>query len=301
MKELSERVLFHLLWAMAWSFGRMPRWYRYGVSDVLSFVLYRVLRYRRAVVAGNIEWSFPEKSTAERLEIERRFYRHLGDIFVETISLASMTESELRRYMVYENREVVDKASYGRSLIAAMSHYGQWEYTIGYSLFTDHPVKAVYHPLSSRMAEMFYKKMRSRFGTEPVTMKAVTRSVMREIAAGRHPIVALIADQTPPIMGVKNFIRFLDQPTAFFVGMERMALSFNMSVVFMAIRRTSKRGYYTVRFTLLYDGEEQVAPDTITRRYAAALEELIREHPEYWIWSHRRWKHHPDAERPYIG
>ncbi|MDE6483634.1 MAG: lysophospholipid acyltransferase family protein [Rikenellaceae bacterium] len=297
---MKESFSFRLLWAAAWLFGRMPRWFRYGVSDVLSFLLYRVVRYRRTVVADNIARSFPDKSPGERLRIERRFYRHLGDVFVETVSLVSMTESRLRRYMVYENREVVDSASCGRPMIAAMSHYGQWEYTIGYSLFTDHPVKAVYHPLSSPMAEMFYKKMRSRFGTEPVTMKAVTRSVMREIAAGRHPIVALIADQTPPIMGVKNFIRFLSQPTAFFIGMERMALGFGMSVVFMAIRRTPKRGYYTVRFTQIYDGVEQVPPDTITRRYATALEELIRENPEYWIWSHKRWKHHPDAERPYI-
>ncbi len=294
-----QKTLFGLFWASAWLFGRMPARCRYGVGDVLSLVLYGVVRYRRGVVADNLARSFPEKSADERKTIERRFYRYLGEVFVETLSLVSMTERQLRRSMTYDNIELIDSLTARGPLIAAMSHYCQWEFTIGYQLFTPHPVKAVYHPLSSAVAEAFYKKMRARFGTKPVTMKATAREMLREVKAGNNPIVALISDQTPYYAGIRNFIPFLGRPTAFFTGMEKLAVSLHSSVVFMAIRRV-RRGRYAVHFTLLYDGAEQVGEDVITRRYAAALEELIRERPEYWMWSHKRWKHSPDEEHPYL-
>lgn len=295
-----EKIRFRILWTMAWLFGKSPRLFQYAVSDFISFVLFHLVKYRRKVVEANLRNSFPEKSEKERREIERKFYRHLGDIFVETIALSAMSEKELKRRLVYDNKEVVDKASADRPMIAAMSHFCQWEYTIGYQMFTPNPVKAVYHPLSSNVAEMFYKKMRSRFGTKPVTMKAVAREVLREVEKGHKPIVALIADQTPAYPSIKNFITFLNQPTAFFTGMETLALRFGMSVVFMAIRKTEKRGFYRAKFILLYDGLESVGEDVITRRYAHVLEEQIKESPECWIWSHRRWKHNPDEKHPYI-
>ena len=291
--KTSTKIKFYLLWWNAKIFGHLPFRIQYLFSDFLYLILYYIIGYRKKVVGKNLLHSFPEKSEKERLGIEKRFYRHLADIFVETIMLASFSEKEMRERMIYTNIEVFQKFNNEHPTIAAMGHYGAWEYTIGYSLNTTNPVKAVYHPLKDQAVELFYHKMRSRFGTKPIPMKDTAREVITETHKGNNCIVALIADQTPPKPLIKNWIPFLHQPTPFIMGMEKLALKFNMPVIFMDIQRV-KRGYYSVTFSVLYDGKEKVEELEITRRYAAILEKIIRRTPHLWIWSHKRWKHKPE-------
>ena len=289
---LKNRILFFVIWQSARFLGKLPMRIQYCVADFLYVIIYRVVRYRVKITRENLKNSFPEKDETELKRIEKKFYKHLADVFIETIILSSISEKELKKRFTYKNIEVFQQAHSDRSSIAAMSHYGMWEYTIGYKLYVDNPVKAVYHPLSSKLAEAYYLKMRSRFGTKPVSMKNIAREIIQEQKNGKHCVVALIADQTPPWHQIHQWTIFLNQPTAFFNGIEKLALKYNMSVVFTHIRKI-KRGYYEVIFNKLYDGNETVAPNEITSRYVKQLESIIRAHPEYWMWSHRRWKHHP--------
>lgn len=282
---------YYLLYPVAWCLGRLPYRVQFLFSDLARWVLYRVVRYRRRVVRENLRASFPEKSEAERRRIERAFYKHLADVFVETLSLASVSERQIRRRMRYLNMDDLRRWTEGRSWISAMAHYGSWEYTTNFDLYrVKDETLAVYRPLSDRGAERFYRRIRSRFGVRPVPMHDVGREMVRCVRGGRTATLALIADQTPPWPEIQNWTLFLGRWTPFFMGMEKLALRFHLPVVFLDVRKV-RRGYYEARFDLLYDGDEAAAEGEITRRYAERLERMIRTRPELWMWSHRRWKH----------
>lgn len=282
---------YYLLYPVAWCIGRLPYKVQFLLSDLVRWVLYRVVRYRRGVVRDNLRASFPEKSEAERRRIERAFYKHLADVFIETLSLASVSERQLRRRMKYLNLDDAVRWTGGRSWIAAMAHYGSWEYTTNFQLNRTHDeTLAVYRPLSDRGAERFYRRIRSRFGVRPVPMHDVGREMVRSVREGRRTTLALIADQTPPWPEIQNWTLFLGRWTPFFLGMEKLAIRFHLPVLFLDVRKV-RRGYYEAVFDLLYDGREELPEGEITRRYAERLERMIRTRPELWMWSHRRWKH----------
>lgn len=285
---------YYLVYPLAFLLGLLPYKVQFLFSDVVRFVLYRVVRYRREVVRTNLENSFPEKSPEELKNIEKRFYKHLADVFIETLSLTSVREKNIKRRMQYVNVEELVGWTSGRSWISAMAHYGSWEYTINFDLLgLGNDVLAVYRPLQDKGVDRFYRKMRSRFGVIPTPMHEVGREAIRRTKSGHHVSLALIGDQTPPWSEIQNWTLFLGRWTPFFMGIEKMALKFHMPVVFLDMKKV-RRGYYEGRFHLIYDGDEIIEEGEITRRYAERLEEMIRARPELWMWSHRRWKHDRD-------
>lgn len=298
-------LTYYLLYPMAWCLGKLPYKVQFLFSDLVRWVLYGVVRYRREVVRTNLRNSFPEKSEQERKQIERAFYKHLADVFIETLSLASVSEHQIRQRMKYLNMDDLMRWTGGRSWISAMAHYGSWEYTTNFDLYKTHDnALAVYRPLTNKGADRFYHRIRSRFGVIPIAMHDVGREMMRRKRENSHVTLALIADQTPGWPEIQNWTLFLGQWTPFFMGMEKLALKFHMPVVFLDVHKV-RRGYYEARFDLIYDGDEAVDEGEITRRYAERLEQMIRTRPELWMWSHRRWKHsletwlanHPHADK----
>ncbi len=298
-------LTYYLLYPVAWCLGKLPYKVQFLFSDLVRWVLYGVVRYRREVVRTNLRNSFPEKSEQERKQIERAFYKHLADVFIETLSLASVSEHQIRQRMKYLNLDDLMRWTGGRSWISAMAHYGSWEYTTNFDLYKTHDnALAVYRPLTNKGADRFYHRIRSRFGVIPIAMHDVGREMMRRKRENSHVTLALIADQTPGWPEIQNWTLFLGQWTPFFMGMEKLALKFHMPVVFLDVHKV-RRGYYEARFDLIYDGDEAVAEGEITRRYAERLEQMIRTRPELWMWSHRRWKHslenwlanHPHADK----
>lgn len=288
-----DKILLNMLWSMGWVVGKLPMFMQFALGDLVYLFIYRLVGYRVEVVRENLQNSFPEKSQKELREIEHKFYKQLADIFVETFALVSMSEKQIRERMVFENYDVIAKAANKSPVIANMAHFGTWEYTISFALYVTQPVLAVYHPLYSKVVDRFYIKMRSRFGTKPVAMASTSREMLRCLKRGENPVVALISDQTPPRPIIKNWIPFLNQPTPFFMGTERLAHALKASIFFGHMSKP-KRGHYVCHFELIYDGLEVVDEDIVTKRYASKLESMITETPSLWMWSHKRWKHKPE-------
>lgn len=295
---LPEKAGYYLLYGLLKTVGLLPVWFLYyPLAGTLYLLLYYLFRYRVKVTRANLHEAFPEKERKELRRLERRFYRHLADIFVDTIDLTSITRRQLCRRMVIENEETHRRAVAGKDWIAGMSHYGSWEYFIAYALGDGEGEETigVYRTLHNRTMDMLYRSIRSRMGMKPVSMSVVLRHVVRDRRQGIRMGLGLIADQAPPWFHRDYWYDFLGRPTSFFDGMEHMALRFGMPVYFVHIDKIS-RAHYSARFELIYDGREEVAPHEITKRYVARLEEMIRRRPELWLWSHRRWKHKPSQE-----
>lgn len=292
---LLQRAELELLWLWAWLFAVMPYWFKYYVvENLLYFLLCYVLRYRRKVVLRNLRNSFPEKSERELAEICRRFYRTLAELFVDTINMAHMSADKARTVLTVKGLEEHRAAVKGRDWIALTAHYGCWEYCSYWGLYEpSQMLVAVYHPLRSVVMERFYQRLRNYENSTTVAMKECLRFYLRNRETGidgKNLVMGLIADQNPPRRPDSHWFRFLNQDTIFFDGGEKLALRCHLPVYFVRMERL-QRGRYQMSFELLYDGEEEVAPNEITERYVRRLEAVIVERPELWIWSHRRWKH----------
>lgn len=292
MKNGWHNIQHYLLRGTFYAIGRLPQWILYGVlARFICFVLYQLLRYRRNVVFDNLKNAFPEKSKAERKEIERNFYRHLSDVFIDTVALCSMTSKEVEKRIKFPNIAQHEALMEGKNWIAAMAHYGSWELMMSYAMHSDHHLLAVYRPLHNRAFDWYYRHIRARFGAYPVAMNDILRRTVQAHRPGETPIViGLICDQTPPRIEIKQWFPFLNQETPFFSGMEKMGLKFGMPVYFVHVSRSAPHRY-EITFEEIYNGKEPLAEHEMTQRYIALLEEMIRRKPELWMWSHRRWKY----------
>ena len=301
--NIAQRIWLEILWRMARLFAAMPYWFKFHVvENLLFFVLCYCLRYRMQVVRRNLRNSFPEKSDEELAAIRRRFYRTLAELIVDTIDLARLTPDKGRSILQVEGLEEHLRKVGGRDWIAMTAHFGCWEYCSFWGFYAPTQiVVAVYHPLRSKVAEALYQRLRNGDYATTVSMKESLRFYLRHRDKGfrgKNLVMGLIADQNPPRRPDSHWFRFLNQDTIFFDGGEKLALRCRLPVYFVRMDRL-QRGRYRMSFVPLYDGEEQVAPNEITERYVRELERVIRERPELWMWSPRRWKHKrmPDAER----
>jgi len=268
-----------------------PHLILYAISDLLFLVLYYGLGYRKVIVRRNLRLSFPEKSTLELKKIEVGFYRHLADIVVETVKSISISRLEaMERYTITNQDLMENYYRAGRSVIAVAGHYGNWEMANILTQNSSYPCMVVYKPLTNRLFDDFLIKVRSRFGVEMVPMKNILR---RLICLKNSPtMTVMVSDQTPAAVEISVYTQFLNQSTAVFQGVEKIAALTHSVVVFIQMKKV-KRGFYTSTFVPVSEHPQELPEFELTRMHTAELERIIREKPEYWLWSHKRWKHNP--------
>ncbi|MDB5031177.1 lysophospholipid acyltransferase family protein [Mucilaginibacter sp.] len=271
----------------------LPFWLLYVVSDILFIFLYYIFSYRKAVVRENLRNAFPEKSEMERLIIERKYFEYLADLAMETIKCISISKKEVQRRMVPTNPELMQYYfSKGKSIIAAAGHYCNWEMaTLSFGFLTDKRRVIVYKTQSNIVFNDFFNRTRSRFGATMVAMKQALRKMIEH--KNELTFTVLVSDQTPASSEVNYFTMFLNQPTAVFLGIEKLTKVIDCVVIFYRIDYI-KRGYYTYTLVPLVENPKQTKPYEITNIHVRYLETLIREKPQYWLWSHRRWKKKPE-------
>lgn len=300
--NFGQRIALELLWGVCTILSYSPRWFRFGILQRVIVVVLGAIGYRRDVIRTNLERSFPEKSAQERDTIMAGAYDTLAEIIVDTICLAGVTQKRNLSMITWSNREEHLARTKGRDWIALASHFGCWEYLPLWSWEDpDTHFMGVYHPLKSIVFEHFYRRLRNLSpNIHQVTMQDTIRHYIKNRSTEQGITLGLISDQTPNLRADTEWYDFLNQKTAFIDGGERLAMRFHIPVYFAHISRI-ERGRYSVYFSEIYDGVEDITPTTITRRYAKALEEMIRENPELWMWSHKRWKHTPEKQLRRFG
>lgn len=284
-----SRVLYGLIWIWSW----LPLQVLYIFADAGYLISYYIVRYRRKVTRMNLVNSFPEKSMSEIRKIERRFYRHLCDLSVEMYRMWHMSEREIRSRCVFNKQEVLQKYfDEGRSVIVVLGHYGNWEWLASFGLWISagSDFFTLYKPLHDRVADVVMRKIRSRFGAKPVPRNDILRRIVENRRKGRLFLAAFIGDQTPNCDNLNFWMEFLNQDTPVLVGTEKIARKFGLPVISIKMRKV-RRGYYESDFIDLCSDPQSLEPGELTRMHTRMLEGFIRESPELWLWSHRRWKH----------
>ena len=288
---IGSKIVYWILLGLCKFVGLLPTWFLYHcLLDAIYFFVYKVCRYRVRIVRENLELAFPEKNAAERRGIEKRFYYHLAEVMVDTIDFMSITPAQARKRLVIDGFEEHERSVDGGNWIAALAHYGSWEYFAAYPLFTQSATASAYHPLHNKAVDRLMLESRSRFGMQLVPMYDLGRFVARhkDAAEGNYAL-GMIIDQSPSRRSAYVWVRFLGQPTRFFTGVEKFAIKYNLKVYFFHMEKPARARYHG-HFEMIYDGREQVGEGEIVSRYARRLEEQVRARPELWMWSHRRWK-----------
>ncbi|MDE6443981.1 MAG: lysophospholipid acyltransferase family protein [Muribaculaceae bacterium] len=272
--------------------GSLPLWILYGIADIVAFLVGYVVGYRRGVIRDNLNRCFPEMTDKQRRKIERKFYHFLGDYFVETLRLGRMSEKEIRKRMKFENMEEVNEwLAQGKSISVYLGHYCNWEWVSSMPLHVINGAIGgqIYHPLESKSANYAFLKIREHFGAYSIDMDHVMRVLMNWHREKIPAMIGYIADQTPNFHAIHYFADFFGQETATFTGPERLAKTFSTPVFYIDMHRP-KRGYYVGRLIKMSDDGSKESPFSLTQKYYNLLEKSIRRAPQYWLWSHKRWK-----------
>jgi KDO2-lipid IV(A) lauroyltransferase len=273
--------------------SRLPWPVHYALASVAAMVMHRVMRYRLDVVRSNLAASFPDLDTREIGKIERAFYRNLADVAVEFIKAATMSADELRSRVTLRNPEVVRaELAAGRSVLLVAAHQSNWEWLqLSLSLELGYPVDAGYKPLRQAWSENVMRGIRTRFGSRLIPAKEILANIIADRTRVRA--IALLADQEPVSSDFRWWTHFLNQPTAFYMGPEKISRAARYPIIFAAMRRVG-RSRYEIVFERVAGGKTTFESGVPTEHYARLIEREIRGSPGDWVWSHRRWKlQHP--------
>jgi Kdo2-lipid IVA lauroyltransferase/acyltransferase len=284
-------ILFNFLYGFLWLISLLPLRLLFGISDLLYPFFYYLFPYRKKLVHHNLRNSFPEWDENQIKKVARRFYHYFFDLLIESNAGIFLSKNNMRKRYVLRNPELCnDLYDKGKSISLVMSHYGNWEWISITQLILKHQVLAIYKPLNNRTFDKLLKKSRERFGLLAVPMEKILR-VLIDFESKKIPTLTLfLADQRPLINIIQYWLKFMNQETPVVLGPEKISKKMDMAVVYLKVIPI-KRGYYEAEFVLLFEDSKNTAPYEITDRYHKVLEETIREKPEYWLWTHHRWKH----------
>ena len=285
-------IFYGFVWLIAW----LPLRVLYLLSDFCYLILYYLVGYRKKVTRANLKNSFPDKTKKEQRKIERRFYRYFCDLFVETLKLMHISPKQMNRRMVYINSEIIaEQYAKGRSVMVMTSHYGNWEWTSSFSQFyPDKPVYQVYRRLKNQNFDKFMYSLRTGFGAKNIEKNETLRAMVHLKKDNKLCMFGMLSDQTPSRNNIHYWTKFLNQDTPVITGTEYLARKFDYPVVYISVTR-QKRGYYRCEFIPITLEPKDTTDFEITERYTRMLESAIEKAPEYWLWTHKRWKHTPNS------
>ncbi|SHF95908.1 KDO2-lipid IV(A) lauroyltransferase [Mariniphaga anaerophila] len=274
-----------------------PFWIIYILSDILYVVVFHIMGYRKDVVYMNLRNSFPEKSESELRKIRKRFYRHLCDLIMEAIKLGSIKKKNIKKRMAVKNPELINNYfEQGKSVVVLTMHQNNWEWGGAFPLFIKHNVLGVYKPLHNLQFNKYINDNRARFGAEMTSDSSILRRIIRAEKSHEPVFIWLAGDQTPPAF-YKFWTMFLNQETVFYPGPAAISRRFNYPVIFQNTVKV-KRGFYETTFEVLFENPQEHSEFEIMNAYIRKMEKIINDKPEYYLWSHKRWKNKRPAEVP---
>lgn len=286
-----QRLLYWLVYPLLWIISKLPFWLFYKVSDVIFLILYYAVGYRKKTVRFNLKTAFPEKSDAERKSIEKKFYRHMCDMFLEMIKSISISAEELKERFQFDDLSIVEKlVKEQRSSLIMMGHYASYEWLTALQFYFDHSGYGIYKRIKNPYFDKLIHEIREKWNSKLLANKEATFIIRKQQRAGKMATYAFIADQSPKTRKNYHCTDFLGKNVPFFTGVERLAKSEDMPVIYLAVDKI-KRGYYKASFKVITENPTTLPDYQITDEFAALLETQIKANPEYYLWTHKRFKH----------
>ena len=297
MKKLLDNIAFWVIYGTWYGLSLLPLWVHYLFSDILFVVIAYVLRYRHRVISRNLSIAYPDKSDKELKKLRMQFYRHFCDILVETVKYTSITDKNIMRRMTFKNSEqVAEILNSGQSIALLLGHYGNWEWVSSLVLWVrplvtnNTAMGQIYHPLENQVINRVVLKTRDRMKSDSVAKNGTLRWIIENKRNGRPTILGYINDQVPKWENIHHWLTFLNhKDTPVFTGIERIVHSQNQAAVYIDVKRVG-RGRYECEFQVITRDPSTMGEFELTDIYFQRMEQTINRAPQYWLWSHNRWK-----------
>jgi len=290
-------LAYILLYPLLYLISILPFRLLYVVSDGLYILLYRVFGYRKKVVRNNLNLVFPEKSDTEIKRITKVFYHHLCDMILESIKSLTISEDDMRKRYKFTNVELMQNIeAQHKSIILMCAHYGSWEWIFILQTYVKSKGNAVYKPLANKYFDRLVKRIRAKYNSYLIATKEVIPTLIQEKRDGIISINGFVSDQSPKLNKAFHWNEFMGVNVPVHTGAEMLAKKLDMAVVFFKVKKV-KRGYYETTFETITLNPKDYEDYEITDIFLKLVEDQIREAPEYYLWTHKRWKHKDKAPK----
>lgn len=284
-------VLFLIIYPILWLISMLPFPILYFLSDCIYVLVYYIFGYRKKVVRQNLEMAFPDLTREQRLVIERKSYHHLCDIFLEMIKTMTISEKEIDKRFRFTNLELYRNMEAKQKSIALFcAHYASYEWAVSMNRHITFNGYAIYKRIANRYFDKLVRDIRSRFKAYLINTKETTPTIQQNQVDGILGVYGFASDQSPKASKAHHWATFMGIKTPVHTGAEMLAKKFDMNVIFMRTTKV-KRGYYEATFEELVDNPQEVPDYQITDMFLKSVERQIKEAPEFYLWTHKRWKY----------
>jgi Kdo2-lipid IVA lauroyltransferase/acyltransferase len=274
-------IAFLIIYPFLWCISILPFPVLYLVSDFTYVILYRLIGYRKKTVRTNLKLALPHLSKKERLVIERKFYHHLCDMFLEMIKTMSISKEEICKRYVFKNYEVY-------AIMCA--HYASYEWVVSMNYYTKFKGYGIYKQIKNPYFDKLVHKIRSKFNATLITTKETIPTIATNYRNKNLSTYGFASDQSPKEGSAHHFAKFMGHEVPVHTGAEMLSKKYDMNVIFLKTKKV-KRGYYEGTVEILSENAKEVLNYGITDQFLKLVEQQILEAPEYYLWTHKRWKH----------
>ena len=287
MQFLAYIVAYPFLWLISILPFRVFYWF----SDFVYFLVYHVIGYRRKTVRENLALTLPHLSDAERKEIEKKFYQHMCDMFLEMIKTMSITPEEMEKRFTITNMDLFHEyENKGKSVVLVASHYASWEWLLTLNKRMLFNGVGVYKKIANPYFDKLVRKIRGKYDAELVETKKAIPLMAQNQRDGILSLYGLASDQSPKLDRIFHSMKFMGIEVPVHTGAEMLAKKYDLSVIFIKVKKVG-RGYYEATIVPIADNPKEYENFEITEKYLREVEKQIYEAPEYYLWTHKRWKH----------
>jgi KDO2-lipid IV(A) lauroyltransferase len=284
-------LVYILVYPFLWLISILPFKLLYLFSDFLYLLVYSIVGYRKKIVYENLRLVFPEKPEAEIKRISKKFYHHFCDLIVESIKSLTISETEMKKRFTFTNVELIQNLeNKQRSTILMCAHYGNFEWIFILQTYVNSKGYGVYKPLANKYFDALIKRKRAKYNSYLVSTKETIPSLIRAKKNNELTISGFVADQSPRLDKAFYWNEFMGVNVPVHTGAEMLAKKLDMPVVFFGVNKV-KRGFYETTFETITNSPKDYKDYEITDKYLNLVEAQILNAPEFYFWTHKRWKH----------
>lgn len=284
-------LVFILVYPLVWIISILPFKVLYFLSDIFFFITYYVIGYRKKVVHSNLKLVFPEKNDKEITTLTKKSLKHFTDFIFETIKTFTISKKSLEKRYQFSNLKLLqDLEKENRGIILMGVHYANWEWIIHLAQHTSLYPVASYTKIGNDYFEKLIKSSRERFGANFIRSYNIVNTILKFQAENKVGIYGLLSDQSPQLHKTHYWGTFFGQYIPVITGAEFLAKKYNFIVLNIQTTRI-KRGYYETAFEIITKEPSQLSEYEITNKYLKSSENHIKKAPEFYLWTHKRFKH----------
>ena len=286
-----QYLLYLVLYPILWIISILPFRLLYFFSDFVYVLVYYILGYRKKTVRANLAKALPHLNDKERFVIEKKFYHHMCDMFLEMIKTMTISQKEMEKRFQFTNLDVyLDLEKKGKSIAIMIAHYATYEWVISMNYKINFKGYAIYKRLANPHFDKLVKDIRSKFKAYLITTKETIPTMLENDTSNTLSVYGFASDQTPRRAESNHWYTFMGIETPIHFGAESLAKKHDMNIIYLKVKKV-KRGYYEATFEVLSEDVHSVPNFKISETFMQKVEQQILEAPEFYLWTHKRWKH----------